>query len=123
MAVENANVVHAQIATAYDAQDNLIVKVCRGIDLASISVTSPGVVELDLVEPLGDGEAVLAARVDRRDPWFLTAVMVEPILDRLTHWRIITFRANNGPGDGYGPMGADVTWFRATGGAGPVAVP
>jgi hypothetical protein len=123
MASENANVVHAQIALGRDAQENLIVKVCRGIDLASIAETSPGVVELDLVEALGDSEAVLASRVDRRDPWFLTAVMVEPILDRPTHWRIITFRAANSPQDGYGPMGADVTWFRATGGAGPVTLP
>ena len=118
MALEHENRIHAAMGLAFEP-GKMIVRVCRGVLLSTIEQIAPGVIECELVDGLGDGEAILTTSVGVPPAPFIVATVIH---DRLsdTRWRFRTFRAE--AVQDFGPCDFDVVWYRPATGAGPVAV-
>jgi len=117
MAIENENQIHAAMGLSF-APGQMIVRVCRGVLLSTIEQMAPGVIECELVEGLGAGEAVVTTSTAIPDPPFFVATVIRERLTD-TRWRFSTFRA--GDDQGFGPVAFDAVWFRPATGPGPVA--
>ena len=119
MSVENSDRVHASLGLSFEP-GGIIVRVCAGVVLASIVQVSPGMVECDLVDGLGLGEATVATSCAFPPaPFVVALVMPLRLSDR--RWQFVNFRAVGDLAD-LGPCGFDVTWLRTAIGAEPVAV-